>query len=204
MSKCWLSEAMCGVEGCTEDSVTLKGWEGKMRSEELGKEMGADLQGGLRELCGYIPYYRRGKMIEIGTFIGESTKIFEEYFEEVTTVDPWDTDWLSDSLGHEVTEEWLEQEFKKNCKEAKHIKLPSLMASVRFQANEFDFVYIDGWHQLLPCVIDIMSWLPKVMGDGWIGGHDYHTNKSCVIPAVMMTLGKPDKVFSDTSWIKRL
>ena len=46
-------------------------------------------------------------------------------------------------------------------------------ASVGFQNNTLDFVYIDGDHSLEGIYTDIKAWLPKVKIGGIIAGHDY-------------------------------
>lgn len=55
-----------------------------------------------------------------------------------------------------------------------HRQLPSVDASVEYEANSLDFVWIDGDHSYEAVINDINAWLPKVKPGGWIGGHDYN------------------------------
>lgn len=52
---------------------------------------------------------------------------------------------------------------------------------------------------------DILMWLPKIKKGCFIGGHDYSKiEHPSVTQAVDEAFGKPDKVFIDTSWVKRI
>lgn len=53
------------------------------------------------------------------------------------------------------------------------IQSTSVEASKRFQDNSLYFVFIDANHSYNNVVEDIQSWLPKIMPNGIIAGHDY-------------------------------
>jgi hypothetical protein len=83
-------------------------------------------------------------------------------------------------------------------------KLTSNDALSVLHGQKFDFIYVDGIHQYENVLEDIMNYLPLVKEGGIIGGHDYGGPWKGVQQAVDQVFGKPDKVFKDTSWIKRL
>lgn len=53
------------------------------------------------------------------------------------------------------------------------IKGPSVKASLDFDDNSLDFVFIDGSHRFDYVMIDIILWARKVKLGGIISGHDY-------------------------------
>jgi hypothetical protein len=74
---------------------------------------------------------------------------------------------------------------------------------------ECDAVYIDGLHTYEGVKNDIIHWLPQTKKV--ICGHDYyedeeflkiHPHVAGVKVAVDEMLGKPDKIYSDGSWLK--
>ena len=69
---------------------------------------------------------------------------------------------------------------------------------------QLDFAYIDGNHHYEYVKEDIQICLKKIKNDGIISGHDYCEESPGVIKAVNEMFGKPDKVFSDASWIVKL
>jgi len=61
------------------------------------------------------------------------------------------------------------------------IQADSARAAALFENNTVDFVYVDGDHSYKGCERDIVSWLPKLKADGWIGGHDYNQEVEKVV-----------------------
>jgi hypothetical protein len=73
----------------------------------------------------------------------------------------------------------------------------------KFNDECFDIVYVDGEHSYDACKQDIELYLPKAKL--FISGHDYWPKKfPGVVKAVNLTVGQPDKVFRDTSWVKKI
>jgi len=70
--------------------------------------------------------------------------------------------------------------------------------------QEFDCVFLDTVHEEDFLTREIKAWLPLVKKGGVIAGHDYNVCYPGVQWAVVKTLGGPDMVFSDSSWLKRL
>jgi predicted O-methyltransferase YrrM len=148
-------------------------------------------------------------MIEIGSFVGESTVLFAQSFKEVIAIDPFlegydpkdPTSYLFEFKN--VYETYLERTGQHQ--NIKTIVCTSNDALDQLKGLKFDFVYIDGLHTYDGVKTDITNYLPLVKEGGVIGGHDY--TKSIphlvgVYKAVNEMFGKPDKVFGDNSWIK--
>jgi hypothetical protein len=56
------------------------------------------------------------------------------------------------------------------------IKLPSLIASQKFEDESIDFLFLDGSHEYQDVKEDIAAWWPKIKKGGVFAGHDYHQN----------------------------
>jgi len=96
------------------------------------------------------------------------------------------------------------------------LQMPSVDAARALAYRTFDAVYIDGSHDMVSVRQDITAWRPRVRSGGLLAGHDYvdthrpngkvwtQWRKHGVKAVVDEDLGGPDRVFSDTSWIKRL
>jgi len=181
----------------------------RMRDEAYQRE-------GLVEMLEYMKasYEKRGynlalgRVVEFGTFLGESAAIFSRYFHTVYSVDPWDLDFMTNVAGERMTLERIAGEFLRNtegCSNIEQMRMPSAIASRAFPDDSVDLVYIDGWHHFAVVTADILTWLPKVRKGGWLAGHDYMSEvNSQVIPAVKAILASPDRVFGDFSWIKEI
>jgi predicted O-methyltransferase YrrM len=149
------------------------------------------------------------RMIEIGSFVGESTVLFAQSFGSVTAIDPFmegyddkdPTSYLFEF--NNVYETYLDR--TKDYTNIKTLKMTSDEGYDALKFNEWDFIYIDGLHTYEGVKNDIKNFLPLVKKGGVIGGHDY-TNRIPhlvgVYQAVNEMFGQPDKVFGDNSWIK--
>lgn len=151
------------------------------------------------------------RMLEIGSYKGESASLFamSGVFDEIVCVDPHE--------GHEIALEafgdsWVDvkREFYLNTRHFNNITLfneYSYNFSKMVPDKSFDFIYIDGNHSIEGLTKDLTEYIPKCMHI--IGGHDYdeQSDKEAnfgVVETVNKILGKPDVVFSDGSWIKKL
>lgn len=163
---------------------------------------------GLKDLCLTIDEKIGGKItiVEIGSYMGESAEIFAEEFPDakIYCIDPWkggfdDNDTCSHADYNEV-----ENQFDLRTKD-----YPNIIKVKDFSTNvsiSCDVVYIDGRHFYEGVKEDILHWLP--LTKKVICGHDFlqtpvpssHING--VQQAVREILGEPDKVFSETSWLK--
>ena len=145
-------------------------------------------------------------MLEIGSFMGESTFMFasSKLFDTITCIDPYDT---SDNIPELLGRTWneVETEFNINTRYFNNITLIkdfSYNVVDTLSDQSYDFIYIDGGHSYEDVKQDILLTLPKLKQGGIIAGHDYNPDYEGVIRAVNETVGKPEKVTVDNSWIK--
>lgn len=166
-------------------------------------------ENGLRDLIQYINTYEpvnQLNMIEIGSYIGESTIIFASSFKQVTSVDPYIDNY--DPTDHACKFAPFEQvyrQFLSNTKQFSNItqiRKTSDDAVLDFEPNSIDFVYIDGNHTYEFVKKDIENYLNIVKLNGFIAGHDYQHEP--IKQAIFETIGNVDRVFSDTSWVKKV
>lgn len=146
-------------------------------------------------------------MVEIGSFIGESTVIFAEHFKKVIAIDPFMDNYDPEDTTSKFNFRDVFMEYKRrtnSCINVETLIKTSDDALKDLQGKKFDFIYIDGIHQYQNVLDDIKNYLPLVKEGGIIGGHDYGGPWKGVQKAVDEVFGKPDKVFKDTSWIKQL
>ena len=165
---------------------------------------------GLVDLCSNIREKmwasKELKMLEIGSYKGESTSIFaaSALFSSITCIDPLKGE---EEALEVLGDDWsrVKSEFWTNIRYWDHINLIqdySYNVLNKFENKEFDFIYIDGNHGYKEVIQDIELCLPKCKTA--IGGHDYHESNNQVVEAIHSTLGPPDFVFIDSSWIKYL
>ena len=172
---------------------------------------GFDYESGLYSLISYINEFydvRTMSMIEIGSYLGESTKIFAESFGKVIAIDPFMDNYdPKDPACKGPTFDLVYKRFLENISpfsNIKHIRKTSDDAVKDFVYNSIDFVYIDGIHTYNQVLKDIKNYSPLVKQAYFIAGHDYKPNWPQVVKAVTECFPKVDKVFEDFSWIKRL
>ena len=170
---------------------------------------------GLNDLIKDI-YHRFGKkykvplpklrMLEIGSYMGESTAMFASsmVFSEIHCIDPFvGKEKFNDSQFYDWEEVY--EEFKLNTRFYDNIKLHmdfSYNIYNKFEDGLFDFIYIDANHEYDEVKKDIELYLPKLASNGIIGGHDYHEVWPDVVDAVNETVGEPTQIYWDSSWIK--
>ena len=167
---------------------------------------------GLLDLINELGNVSNKTMVEIGSFIGESTIIFAKHFKHVTAIDPFlpNYDPQDPTCNSGFNFDDVFQEFKSRIEEEKtKVTIYKMMScdAVSLLKDKYDFIYIDGLHTYDGVKNDILDYLPLVKEGGVIGGHDYgttHKHLQGVTKAVDEVLGKPDKTFKDGSWIKFL
>jgi hypothetical protein len=168
---------------------------------------------GLISLIEHIKKHKDTKemtMIEIGSYVGESTMMFCENFKEVISIDPHvgEYDINDPAVSNHASFKVVYDKFMKNMEpytNFRHIRMTSDEAIKHLIGVKVDFIYIDGLHTYKQVKKDIENYLPLISEDGFIGGHDYGENWKEVVEAVNESLSSnPDKTFVDTSWIKKL
>jgi len=141
-------------------------------------------------------------MIEIGSFVGESTVLFARSFKKVIAIDPFLADYdPADPTSYLFEFKNVYQTYLDRTGDHQNIDtiVSTSDAAVDFlKGLKYDFVYIDGLHTYDGVKTDIINYLPLVKDGGVIGGHDY-TNQIPhlvgVYDAVNEMFGAPDKVF---------
>jgi hypothetical protein len=164
-------------------------------------------------------------MIEIGSYMGESTAIFamSGIFNSIHCIDPWEGEEESNNEGNR-TWEAVRTEFETNTRQWRHGFHPKVWEYKNYSHkchhlwpdNSVDFIYIDGNHSYESVKQDIELYLPKLKKGGIIAGHDYkflnidnRGNWATIdsqfpgtIKAIDEVLGGVDFNFSDSSWAK--
>jgi hypothetical protein len=175
---------------------------------------GSVQKAGLESLINHINRYSSTKemtMVEIGSYIGESTIIFAQHFKKVIAIDPFVNDydpndicvkWYAD-FEDSVYNKFLET--VQSYDNIEFIRKTSDDAFLDLTQQKIDFVYIDGMHTYDQCLKDIANYRQIVKDGGFVGGHDYQ-NKDCmgVTQAVNESFPVIDYHFSDLSWVKRI
>lgn len=166
---------------------------------------------GLKDLIEYIPYDNIS-VVEIGVFLGESTEIFAKSnkVSSIIAVDPhefkYDTiKWCLPEVLEDVHDDFVNNVVNVYPK-VKYLRMYSEDAVKTIEDKSIDLVYIDADHREEFVTKDIQMWLSKLKSGGYMSGHDYAdgVDQGGVIKAVLKTIGEPDKVFQDYSFIKRV
>jgi len=161
----------------------------------------------LKQVCSYIGNTSNMSMVEIGCYTGESTSIWCQNFKKVFAIDPWlsGKGYDANDVASQTMSDDVESSFDTKLRPYSNftkMKMFSYDAISNFEERSLDFVYIDGEHTYKGVKLDISLYLPKIKNGGFIGGHDYKEKWKGVIAAVDESLGHPDFVFPDKSWIK--
>lgn len=162
---------------------------------------------GLLELINAIP--SGITMAEIGSYAGESTSLFLESgkIKKLYAIDPWKNGYddrdpasNSDMVAVENLFNLRMNIFRDNNNDIEIIKLKMTFEEAFNQLPELDLVYIDGDHTYNGVLVDILLAKKIVKTGGIISGHDYR-GENPIVKALNETLGVPEQIFSDTSWI---
>jgi predicted O-methyltransferase YrrM len=168
---------------------------------------GGEQTDGLLSLINDLGDTKNMTMIEIGSYMGDSTIMFAQNFKNVITIDPFINNYDDNEYPTEyaaltlVYDKFLENTSKYN--NIIHIRKKSDDAIFDIN-NKVDFVYIDGHHTYEQVKKDIINYKKLINNNGIIGGHDYSIGWLDVIKAVNECLSVPDNVYMDSSWIKKL
>jgi predicted O-methyltransferase YrrM len=147
------------------------------------------------------------RIIEIGSYVGESTMIFADRFKEVVSVDPYindydleDADCLFSPL-YKVYEQFVRNTLP--IPNIKSIRETSKNAFSILKDQQWDMVYIDGLHTLEGVSYDIEHYKTIIKPGGFVCGHDYGWGN--VRHAIGQLLDdKVDATFKDASWAKQI
>jgi len=170
----------------------------------------------LRQLAEMLP--KGGLLVEIGSFAGESTRVFLEAGLRVHAIDPWDNE-SRDRL-HEGARDFNPAHRWHFEMEAAELSFDQLLVPFSGQLTKWkgydwefvedygpgllDAVYLDSVHTYDDTLGAIHRWRPKVRPGGFFCGHDFTDYFAGVKRAVWQSLGEPTQLFSDTSWVVQL
>jgi len=165
---------------------------------------------GLIDMINWIDNIRPTKemrIIEIGSYIGESTMIFADRFKEVVSVDPYINDYdLEDAACLFAPFDKVYEQFVRNTLSVPNIKSireTSQNAFSILKDQQWDMVYIDGLHTLEGVSYDIAHYKTIIKPGGFVCGHDYGWGN--VRHAIGQLLDdKVDVTFKDASWAKQI
>jgi len=165
---------------------------------------------GLQDMIDYINNITptsKMRMIEIGSYVGDSTIMFANNFKQVISVDPYINDYdVTDVACHHAPFDKVYQQFLKNTLSIPNIKSirdTSENAFSILKDEQWDMVYIDGLHTLEGVWFDIEHYKTIIKPNGFIAGHDYGWGN--VRHAIGQLLNdKVDCTFKDHSWILKL
>lgn len=147
-------------------------------------------------VCAMVKKFKGDQIdvLEVGSYMGESSKVLSEYFKSVTCVDPYGIDnqvsevdtsivtekFVSDSVDEEVKfseENDLIHHYFLNNFVANHenVTFHRMTSDDFFETTDqkFDFIYIDGDHRYDQQVRDFTNALKCLKEDGILAGHDY-------------------------------
>lgn len=163
---------------------------------------------GLRDMCDYIGDMSEMTVIEIGSYVGDSSKIFAQRAKEVHCIDPWKNGY-DDNDGASSGEPMfvVEAQFDRLCRVYGNInkmKMKGTQAAQYFTVDSVDVVYVDGLHTEEGVLKDIEAWLPKIKKGGFICGHDYNSRHFPGVKKAVNSFFKPDEIFRDSSWLVKI
>tara|TARA_Y100000114_G_C11741640_1_gene319280 strand:- start:908 stop:1375 length:468 start_codon:yes stop_codon:yes gene_type:complete len=147
-------------------------------------------------------------MIEIGSYMGESTHIFGScgLFTEINCIEPFSgTENFNDKNNHTWEEVWEEydintRQFKDIVKLHEDYSYDEKVLS-KFNDDEYDFIYVDGNHSFESTRQDFELYIPKIKSNGVLGGHDYQQGFG--VDDALEEICDPSNLilFRDSSWL---
>lgn len=85
----------------------------------------------------------------------------------------------------------------------KHLRTTSIQASILFENESLDFVFIDASHSYIDVKNDILAWKPKIKKGGILAGHDYSSGWPEVVKAVDELI-QNDMYFTELCWVHNI
>lgn len=169
------------------------------------KMRGSSNTKGLLDLIDYIP--NNLIMAEVGCYAGESTKMFLESgkITLLYAIDIWEDEmdnFKKIRSNHDFS--IVEKTFDESMKGFNVKKIKMCFSESLESLPTLDFIYIDANHDYEFVKDDITNALKKIKKGGLISGHDYNKESLGVIKAVNEIFGKPDIIFSDSSWLVKI
>ena len=152
--------------------------------------------------------FEDNKMIEIGSYMGESTQIFGScgLFTEINCIEPFEgTENFNEEINHTWEEVWEEydintRQFKDIIKLHEDYSYDEKILN-KFNDDEYDFIYVDGDHSFESTRRDFELYIPKIKPNGVLGGHDYQQGVG--VDDALEEICDPANLilFRDSSWL---
>lgn len=165
----------------------------------------------LRNLCNDLKALGKiNKIVEIGSYMGESAEIFAQEFPDVpiTCIDPWLAGYDDKDSASHSDFSFVEHQFDLRTSQYPNIKkYKGFSSNIKIPCS---VIYIDGNHSYEAVKEDILGWSKYVSVA--ICGHDYyedeeflkiHPHVAGVKKAIIETIGVPDIIYPDGSWLKK-
>ncbi len=158
----------------------------------------------LRQLCHFVCDHL-GKditIVEVGSYTGTSSRIFNELFVNVISVDAWEGGYDDTDIASKQNMDEVEAEFDRYTEGTTIIKQKGMSEDISklYKDNSIDLVYIDADHTYDGVIRDLNLWMPKVKIGGFMSGHDYVEGWGGVLSAINDTIGIPDHTFAE-NWL---
>lgn len=162
---------------------------------------------GLVDLCCYVRERAGGDLtvVEIGSFLGESSLELALHFAKVYCVDLWDYPTAIERVTEKNRGE-IEGYFDRVAAYVGNItkiKGESTAAAKSWAGPPIDLLYVDGDHRYDGVKADLLAWKVHVKPGGFLAGHDYGGRFEGVERAVREIVGEPEILFRDSSWAMR-
>ena len=163
------------------------------------------LRQGLLDFIAALPNVEGMRMLEVGSYAGESAEIFAESgkFAEIVCIDPWKGGYDERDEASQSNMAAAEAAFDRVARAYPRIitKYKGTLAEFRKEHpdSRADIVYIDACHTYESCLRDIEGAL--ALGPAIISGHDYAHWCGGIVKAVNEILGQPHRRFQDGSWM---
>jgi predicted O-methyltransferase YrrM len=146
--------------------------------------------------------------VEVGVYNGDNILTLANRFPNVKFIgiDPYFDGEYNDRYEQRNKQYW-DDKYMKVLNKAKAlgnvtiIRKQSLDASLEFEKESVDIVFIDAIHTYKDCKDDINHWLKVVKPNGILSGHDYSTRFFGVIMAVNELLGVDNvRIGAESTW----
>lgn len=150
-----------------------------------------------------------GVMVEIGSYQGESAEVFLKSgrIRKIYCVDPWQMYYDPDDGAAFTDMARVEADFDRRLAgDARVVKvkgtIDTFVGKYADVFKEIDLVYVDGLHTYEGVKYDIETIMKHFRPRVALAGHDFSDAWPGSKRAVRETLGEPDAVLPDTSWLK--
>lgn len=164
---------------------------------------------GLIDLIFFLKKEGVKRVVEIGSFLGDSTCLFADNFEIVCSIDPYipnyDKKDRAASMFNMFDVECNFLQRTSNFNNIVKMRMTDKEALHIFEDNSIEAVYLDHNHTYDATKASLIEWVKKIKSQGFISGHDYDSPRHTgVKKAVNEVLGIPDMLFQDGSWVKKV